>query len=206
MGLAVEHPRCPYCHQGVAPREPKVACDGCMGWHHRGCWSEHGRCAACGGEAALEPPERSPPAALELAAGTVCPRCARDLHADDASGVPVRACDGCQATWLTEGACRAALAATALEPEVLRRALEQVFSGPRRAVDPLACPACRAPLAVVRVQGELAVRRCAGHGLWLEARDLERLQALAASHAALVEPFLGSLATPPPLSRPGGIQ
>lgn len=47
----VQHPRCPYCREGVEPRQPKAACDACMSWHHDECWDEHGGCSACGEQA-----------------------------------------------------------------------------------------------------------------------------------------------------------
>lgn len=51
--VAVEHPRCPYCRDAVAPGARKTACDACMAWHHTDCWSEHGACSACGAVQAL---------------------------------------------------------------------------------------------------------------------------------------------------------
>jgi hypothetical protein len=45
----IAHPRCPYCHEGVAPADTKTACTVCMAWFHRDCWGElGGRCATCG--------------------------------------------------------------------------------------------------------------------------------------------------------------
>lgn len=45
--VEVSRERCPYCHEDVAPDQPKVACDACMAWHHSECWAEYGACAAC---------------------------------------------------------------------------------------------------------------------------------------------------------------
>lgn len=40
--------RCPYCHEGVAVEaEAWVACERCLARHHRACWDEGQRCAAC---------------------------------------------------------------------------------------------------------------------------------------------------------------
>lgn len=48
LDVAVEHARCPFCHEPVrASDADKAACGACMAWHHGACWSEHGRCAAC---------------------------------------------------------------------------------------------------------------------------------------------------------------
>ncbi|MEZ6188607.1 MAG: hypothetical protein R3F62_26840 [Planctomycetota bacterium] len=48
LGLHVQRPRCPYCRDDVQPSQAKVACDGCMAWHHAECWSAHGACSGCG--------------------------------------------------------------------------------------------------------------------------------------------------------------
>jgi hypothetical protein len=53
----VKHPRCPFCHEEVLASDPKRACEACMAWQHRGCWSEGGdRCATCGAAAVVPPP------------------------------------------------------------------------------------------------------------------------------------------------------
>lgn len=41
-------PRCPYCHEAVTINSSKTACESCMAWHHKECWTEHGACSACG--------------------------------------------------------------------------------------------------------------------------------------------------------------
>ena len=50
MAIRVDTPhRCPFCHDGVHATAAKIACDGCMAWHHRECWDAYGaRCGACG--------------------------------------------------------------------------------------------------------------------------------------------------------------
>ncbi len=53
--VEVERPRCPFCHEAVGADEPKTACEACMAWHHRACWSDHGTCSACGNAAATAP-------------------------------------------------------------------------------------------------------------------------------------------------------
>lgn len=45
--VQVGRDRCPFCHVGVSPNQPKIACDACMAWHHAECWKEYGACAAC---------------------------------------------------------------------------------------------------------------------------------------------------------------
>lgn len=62
------HPPCPYCHGPVEPRQIKAACDGCMAWHHRECWEEHGACAAC---AFPDPPLCAPE--MDLSSGDLDP-------------------------------------------------------------------------------------------------------------------------------------
>jgi len=44
----IKHPRCPYCHEHVTPKNTKYACHKCMAWHHNACWEEGGKCSACG--------------------------------------------------------------------------------------------------------------------------------------------------------------
>lgn len=49
-GLVVPVARCPFCRDAIAASERgKLACNACMAWHHAACWTEHGRCASCGG-------------------------------------------------------------------------------------------------------------------------------------------------------------
>lgn len=51
--VQVERPRCPYCHDPVAPGGDEAhGCGGCLAWQHRACWEEHGACGACGRAAA----------------------------------------------------------------------------------------------------------------------------------------------------------
>jgi hypothetical protein len=46
--------RCPFCHEDVAAGDATaVVCRACLARHHGGCWSEGGRCGACGGKDAL---------------------------------------------------------------------------------------------------------------------------------------------------------
>jgi hypothetical protein len=47
LDLAVQRPRCPFCHEPIELEDTKQACVECMAWHHDACWSEHGRCATC---------------------------------------------------------------------------------------------------------------------------------------------------------------
>lgn len=56
--VRVERDRCPFCHDAVRPTDEKVACDGCMAWHHAACWRDHGTCAACGFSGPPSRPER----------------------------------------------------------------------------------------------------------------------------------------------------
>lgn len=48
--------RCPYCHEDVLAEAAEwVACAGCLGRHHAGCWADGGKCAACGHAEPLRP-------------------------------------------------------------------------------------------------------------------------------------------------------
>lgn len=56
-------PRCPYCHEDVAPGDPGwAACASCQARHHRACVAESPRCASCGEQRflALTPLTRPP--------------------------------------------------------------------------------------------------------------------------------------------------
>ncbi|MCA8922906.1 MAG: hypothetical protein KDD82_13915 [Planctomycetes bacterium] len=44
--------RCPFCHDGVTPRE-SVVCKTCLARHHEACWGESGACASCQGSERL---------------------------------------------------------------------------------------------------------------------------------------------------------
>jgi len=48
LAVEVQRDRCPFCHDAVSPEQDKTACDACMAWHHKECWSNHGGCSACG--------------------------------------------------------------------------------------------------------------------------------------------------------------
>jgi hypothetical protein len=48
LDVGLKRGACPYCKEDVRPTDEKVACDGCMAWHHADCWVDHGACSACG--------------------------------------------------------------------------------------------------------------------------------------------------------------
>src|SRR5688500_8420156 len=43
---------CPFCRERVEG-DPGVACTACLARHHASCWTEHGKCAACGNRSRL---------------------------------------------------------------------------------------------------------------------------------------------------------
>lgn len=45
--ISMNKPRCPYCHGDISGIEEKKGCEQCMAWHHKECWVEYGKCAAC---------------------------------------------------------------------------------------------------------------------------------------------------------------
>ena len=48
LRLSVPRPRCPFCHEGIAPGALQEACKACRAWHHEACWREgRSRCSAC---------------------------------------------------------------------------------------------------------------------------------------------------------------
>ena len=68
MRFSIKPPRCPFCHDALAPGDVRLACNTCMAWHHQGCWREGAmRCATCRSpETGLAPPRRI----LEAAPGS----------------------------------------------------------------------------------------------------------------------------------------
>lgn len=54
--------RCPYCHDSIMERGPRVGCSECLAWHHTACLEELGRCGGC-----AYPKAESSPADLEQA-------------------------------------------------------------------------------------------------------------------------------------------
>ena len=64
--IEVQFPRCPYCHEDVAPQGEKAyGCPSCLAWHHRACWDELAGCGVCR-ERAGEPSPGSVKARLRL--------------------------------------------------------------------------------------------------------------------------------------------
>lgn len=54
--------RCPYCHDSIMERGPRVGCSECLAWHHTACLAELGRCGGCG---AATPAPAAPSLAAE---------------------------------------------------------------------------------------------------------------------------------------------
>lgn len=52
----IQRPRCPYCHDDVAPGRKPDVCAACLALQHRECSIEYGGCAACGAGLRTEPP------------------------------------------------------------------------------------------------------------------------------------------------------
>lgn len=48
IGIAIDRPRCPYCHDDIRPEDEKRGCAQCMTWFHEECLKELGRCTNCG--------------------------------------------------------------------------------------------------------------------------------------------------------------
>lgn len=58
----IEQPRCPFCHEDIAPASEQLACNACRAWHHQDCWREGAGCSACrAGATGLEQPDPRPP-------------------------------------------------------------------------------------------------------------------------------------------------
>ena len=211
--MEVQHPRCPFCHAGVRPEDDKAACDRCMSWQHRGCWTEHGSCAACAGTTRLEPtraPDEGAPARSDLHAAQArlrslppfrpaqlqgpCPRCALGLAESSYEGHPVSYCQGCWGYWAPIASC-VNIAVSRDEQfslEERQTVLGQVYEYFGEIERTLRCPNCKALMRGWQVRG-LLLYRCVDDGLWFDPGDLKRLQILVEADRAALDLFLREL-------------
>ncbi len=105
----------------------------------------------------------------------MCPLCHEPLVAFELDGVEIDRCVDCGGVWLDAGELELIAGRAGAPPGEISRALSEARGrrhGTRR------CPRCRRKLQVVQVEGSSVVEldRCpAGHGLWLDAGEMESL-------------------------------
>ena len=128
----------------------------------------------------------------------VCPKCDVGLFIVHFKDIEVDYCHCCRGLWLDAGELQALLQRTgARTDDPLLNSLDQPGTVPpgRKHL----CPRCDKSLAEIQIrvpgQPELTLDRCAGHGLWFDADELQQLLAMfpAASGASHTIAFLNEI-------------
>ncbi len=103
----------------------------------------------------------------------MCPKCREPMVAFELEGIEIDRCLACGGTWLDAGELEMITESAGVDPggitEALTRA-EKGKHGKRR------CPRCRRKLSVITVGEDppIELDRCPiGHGLWLDAGEME---------------------------------
>jgi len=105
----------------------------------------------------------------------MCPLCHEPLVAFELDGVEIDRCVDCGGVWLDAGELELIAGRAGTSPGEISRVLNGA-RGPRHGKR--RCPRCNRKLQVVQVEGSALVEldRCpAGHGLWLDAGEMESL-------------------------------
>jgi Zn-finger nucleic acid-binding protein len=109
-----------------------------------------------------------------------CPRCSRQLHVAQVSGVTLHGCGACGGLWLDNASTGQVLAR--INPQVVSLAQVAAKNAPQK-VDlqaSIRCPACTRELR--RVPGgdpSLLIDICEEHGTWFDRDELQQVSALA---------------------------
>ena len=113
-----------------------------------------------------------------------CPRCHRELQAEEYEGVQVERCPGCQGFWI--GGTRLAAIIDARERTFSVEEIatyREIHEAHRGMVHPgtqaILCPQCGSELQQNRYNyaAEVLLDRCPqGHGTWLDKGELEHIQ------------------------------
>jgi Zn-finger nucleic acid-binding protein len=109
-----------------------------------------------------------------------CPRCSRQLHVAQVSGVTLHGCGACGGLWLDNASTTQVLAR--INPQVVSLAQLAAKNAPQQAdlQAPVRCPACNKELR--RVSGgapSLLIDICEEHGTWFDRDELQQVSALA---------------------------
>lgn len=113
-----------------------------------------------------------------------CPRCAGTLKKTHYEDIEVDQCPSCHGIWLDRGELQPILTN---EETVFSEALKaasvagQTFGMPeaeKLSVEP--CPKCSKPMAPMSFSANsgVIIDSCAEHGIWLDAQELEKIQAV----------------------------
>jgi Zn-finger nucleic acid-binding protein len=118
-----------------------------------------------------------------------CPRCHLSLRKDRYEGVEVDFCDACWGCWLDDGEFARILESRGLEfsadeKDVVLAMMTASKAGPR---GQLLCPRCRSFMEQLRYDErvELLIDRCPQHGVWLDAGEIKKAQAVAEQSKAI---------------------
>ncbi|MBS1960926.1 MAG: zf-TFIIB domain-containing protein [Bdellovibrionales bacterium] len=144
-----------------------------------------------------------------------CPRCSKPLNPADYERVDVDVCGGCKGVWLDEGEILRIIDTheVKIAPELVREVIAHAFSGlpPAKVKDArtAGCPKCGKVMTLLNYgyDSGVIIDRCASaHGIWLDAGELEKIQAFrekweeeAPKHKANWVGLLNDLKTKPEL-------
>ena len=113
-----------------------------------------------------------------------CPRCRTDLVPERYEGTEIDRCPRCEGVWLDTGELTRIVdtVRVAIPRRVVRETLAAAFGGVPpdevRTITP--CPRCNAPTQAINYDyaSGVVLDRCPdGHGTWLDAGELEKVQA-----------------------------
>lgn len=115
-----------------------------------------------------------------------CPHCVMPLQSAAYEQVHLDRCGKCKGVWLDEGeiATIVEIKEATFSPEVVREAIAQAFAGIPPAVvagaKVVSCPKCANEMRLLNYgydSGVIIDRCMSAHGVWLDAGELEKVQA-----------------------------
>jgi Zn-finger nucleic acid-binding protein len=112
-----------------------------------------------------------------------CPRCSKPLATTPYEGITVDECAGCKGVWVDDGELRAILdlrdkTFTSQEIGAVKGISQNAFGALKEEKGKVGCPKCSAAMTQVNYAGStgIVLDRCASHGLWFDASELEHVQ------------------------------